>query len=279
MKRTRTVLLIGLLVGLLASVVGAVGQDSPTGFRAEFGAETTFLPDFALDTWIDLNWDLDAFSFGSLTDLAFFPAFVASETLSVGYALDPLGFLALLGVDIYPFSFADLSLSATAGLIDVKSENLAFTIDAELLLTALPAFALTFSLDFDLDVWVFGFWVDADLDILTIAFDVLVGGQAHVLDLTWDEGGLSAFLGASSILLPGLDARAWFDVIFDSGGFELRSDTDIGLTPFSLIEQSLRLTILIGGLEIYAWGGFLGDLTFSAGIGFTYQLPSAANAD
>jgi len=203
----------------------------------------------------------------------FLPTFGVSETLTAGYTLDPLRFLALLGVDVYPFSFTDLNLRAIAGLVDVQGDDLSFTVDAEVMLRALPAFDVTFSLDLDVDVWVFDFWALADLDILTIAFDLLVGGEALVLDLLWDEGGLTAALGASSVLLPAFDARIWFDVLFEAGSLEVESSTDIGLSPFGLIEQLIELTIRIDGLRIYAWGGFRGDLTFLAGIGVTYRLP------
>ena len=279
MKRARLVLLMGLVAGLLVSVGATAEQDAPVGFMAEVGIEAILFPAGALDAWVDLGWDLIGLRFGNLTELTVLPAFGLGETLSVSYALDPFRFLAELGVDIVPLAFDDLGLSVFAGLIDVQGEDLEFEVEAGLLLYALPTFDLTFSIDADLGLWILDLWADADLDILTVVLDLLLGVEAGVLDLSWDEGGLSAWLGGETTILPVFDAYVWFDVRFDAGSFELRSETDIGLSPLGLIEQSVELTICFDGLRIYSWAGFRGDLTFLAGIGVTYRLPASTPPD
>jgi len=278
MKRAGFVLLVVLVAGVSRFAGTAAGQDAPAGFVVEAGMESVLLPAGTLNAWVDLGWDLIGLRFGSLTELTVLPAFGLDETLSARYTLDPFRLLVEIDVGIVPLAFDDLGLSAFARLIDVQGDDLEFEVEAGLLLHALPTFGLTFSLDAGLGLWILNVWMDADLDILTVVLDLLLGVEAGVLDLSWDGGGLSAWLGGEMAISPAFDAHVWFDVCFDAGDFELRSQTDIGLSPLGLVEQLIELSIRMNGLRIYAWSGFRGDLTFLVGIGVTYRLPPPETA-
>jgi len=272
MRRKELILLAGLLLGLVAFSVGANAQESVSGWTAEFGMEGTLLPNGALDAWADLGWDLLGIRFGSSTEAAFLPTFGLGETLSASYALDPVQFGLQLGLDVVPFTFDDLNLSAEAALIAIDGEDLTFSLDAGLRVRALPTFELTFSVDSDLAWWILDLWARADLDVLAIVLDVLLGAEAVVLDVSWEEAGLSAALGVEATLSPTFNAHVWFDVLFEAEIFELRSETDLDLAPLDLIEQRIEFSFTFDRLRLYAWAGFRGDLTALAGIGITYSL-------
>ena len=273
MKSAGFILLVGL-VGLATFSVGANAQEGVSGWTAEFGIEGILLPDGGLDAWADLGWDLVGIRFGSLTEVTFLPAFGLGETLSASYTFDPVQFGLQLGVDVVPFAFNDLTLSAEAELIGIDGEDVTFSLDAGLRLRALPAFELTFSVGAEVAWWILDLWAQADLDILTIALDVLLGAEVAVLDVSWEGAGLSATLGAETAFVPALDTHVWFDVLFEAEIFELRSETDLDLVPFDLIEQQIELSFTFDRLRLYAWAGFRGDLTALAGIGITYSLPA-----
>ena len=273
MKSAGFILLVGL-VGLATFSVGANAQEGVSGWTAEFGIEGILLPDGGLDAWADLGWDLVGIRFGSLTEVTFLPAFGLGETLSASYTFDPVQFGLQLGVDVVPFAFNDLTLSAEAELIGIDGEDVTFSLDAGLRLRALPAFELTFSVGAEVAWWILDLWAQADLDILTIALDVLLGAEVAVLDVSWEGAGLSATLGAETAFVPAFDTHVWFDVLFEAEIFELRSETDLDLVPFDLIEQQIELSFTFDRLRLYAWAGFRGDLTVLAGIGITYSLPA-----
>jgi len=273
MKIVRT-LCLGLLMLGVGLSVGAEEAARPPGFSGEVGTEAAFLPDLGLEAWVDLYWNLDGLGIGTLTTLDVLPGFGLGEGLTARYDLEPFWFEGRFGLSIVPLGVTDLRLIAGVALLEFEGEDLTFGMDVELVLRALPVFGLTFGLDLDLEVWDIDLWANAELDILTIAFDARLGGRARVLNLSWEGGRLSAIFRASTVLLPTFDGAIGFDVLFEAGAFELRSVTDIDLVPFGLIEQRLELAFTFDGLEVYAWGGFRGDLSFLAGIGVTYTLPS-----
>jgi len=270
MVRVRVVLLLSLAL-VAGGLVEAVAEDG--GLSGTVGAEAAFLPGFSSELWLDLDWQVDGWSFGALTEVLALPAFGVSWTGSVGYTLGPVDLGGTMMIDVYPFGFVGLDLSAGVGLLDVSQDGFAVSADASLLAEILPAFGSTLSLDVDASYGIFSLWVDFDLGVPGFGVDLLVGGEVRVLDLDLEEGSLTADLGASTFVLPGPDAQLWFDVKLALGGIVVKSETDFALTPFGLMEQRFEIEVGSGGITVYAWGSFTGAGDLSAGIGGTYDFP------
>ena len=270
MVRVRVVLLLSLAL-VAAGFVEATAEDG--GLSGTVGAEVAFLPGFSSELWLDLDWQVDGWSFGNLAEILVFPAFGASWTGSVDYTLGPVDLGGTVAIDVYPFAFAGLDFSAGVGLLDVSQGGFAVSADASLLTEILPAFDNTLSLDVDASYGVFSLWVDFDLGVPDFGVDLLIGGEVRVLDLDLEGGGLTADLGASTVVLPGTDAQLWFDMELTLGGIVVTSETDFALTPFGLMEQRFEVEMGSDGITVYAWGSFTGAGDLSAGIGGTYDFP------
>lgn len=243
------------------------------GLSGEAGVEAAFLPGFSTDLWLDLEWAFDGLTLESETDVALFPGFTATEELTAEIAFGVFEVGGVLAVTIYPFSFDELDLYVGVGLLDIARDGFAASADVRLTFGILPAFVTTLLLDLDASYGVFTFWSDADLTVPGFAVTALVGGEARLLDLDLTEGSLTADLGAQSTLLPAVDAILWFDVDLTLGILEVRSETDLVLTPFGLTEQRLTVELGFDGIAIYAWVGFTGAGDLTAGIGATYDFP------
>ena len=270
MVRIRGILLLSLAL-VAAGFVGTVAEDG--GLSGTVGMEAEFLPGFSTEVWLDLDWDVDGWSFGNLTEVFVFPAFGVSWTGSVDYTVGPVDLGGTVMIDIYPFAFAGLDFTAGVGLLDVSQDGFAVSADASLLTELYPAFSSTLSLDVDVSYGIFSVWVDFDLTVPGFGVDLLIGGEVRVLDLDLEEGGLTADLGASTVVLPGTAAQLWFDMELTLGGIIVKSMTDFALTPFGLTEQRFEVEVGIDGVTIYAWAGFTGGGDLSAGIGGTYDFP------
>jgi len=268
MVRVKVVLLL-LLWGVAAGFGGSAAESD--GLSGTIGAEAMFLPGFSTDVWLDLDWDVDGFSIGSLTEVTVFPGFTATETLAVGYSFGPVDLRGTVTVDVYPFAFGGFDLYAGVGLI--AQDGVAISADVSLFSEIYPTFGGTLSLDVDASYGIFSLWGDFDLDIPGFEVSVLIGGEARVFDLDLDNGGLTADLGASTLVVPAVDAQMWLDMVLTLGAVTVTSETGFALTPFGLTEQRFEVEIGFDGLSVYAWGSFTGAGDLSAGIGGTYDFP------
>lgn len=270
MVRVRVFLL--LLLAVTAVGVGGLAAES-NGFSGTIGAEAVFLPDFSTDVWLNLGWSLDGFSFGSLTGVSVFPGFAVSETMTAGYSFGVFDFGGTVAIDVYPFAFGGFDLHAGVGLLDSAQDGFAVSADAALFSAIYPTFGAVLSLDVYASYGIFSLWADFDLDILSLAVDVLLGGEVRLLDLEMDSGGLTADLGASTLVLPAVDAQLWLDMALELGAVSVTSGTDFALTPFGLTQQRFEVEIGLDGLSVHAWVSFNGAGDLSAGIGGTYDFP------
>ncbi len=270
MVRVRVVLLL-----FLAGVVVGFGglADESNGFSGTVGAEATFLPAFSSDVWLDLDWNVDGFSICSLTEVAVFPGFAVGETMTVGYSFGPADLGAIVMIDVYPFAFGGFDLNAGVGLLDIAQDGVAFSVDVGLYSEIYPTFGSTLSLDVDASYGVFSLWGDFDLGIPGFGVSVLIGGEVRLLDLDLDNGGLTADLGASTFVVPAVDAQMWLDMALTLGAVTVTSETDFDLTPFGLTQQRFEVEIGFDGLSINVWASFTGAGDLSAGIGGTYDFP------
>ena len=270
MVRRGVVLLLSLVVAA-AGFGGWSAEDG--GLSGTVGVEAAFLPGFSTDVWLDLDWQVDGWSFGSLAEVSVFPGFGVSWTGSVGYSFGRVDLGGTVAVDVYPFAFAGFDLYADVGLLDVAQDGFELSADAGLASEIYPVFGNTLSLDVDASYGIFSVWSDLDVAVPGFGVSVLFGGEVRVLDLDLDGGSLTADLGASAFVVPAIDAWLWFDVEFGLGGVTVTSETDFALTPFGLTEQRIEIEIGFDGLSIYAWGSFTGAGDLSAGIGATYDFP------
>ena len=243
------------------------------GLSGTVGAEAAFLPGFATDLWVDLDWSGDGWSFGSLAELSVFPAFGVGWTGSVAYDFGMADLGATLGFDIYPFALDAFDLVAGIEWLDMAREGFTFSVDSSLLLAILPVFGSTLSLDIDAAYGVFSVWADFDLGIPGFGTEVVLGAEVHVLDLDLESGSLTADLGGEMDLVPAFDAAIWLDLALVLSNVSVTAETDFSLTPFDLLQQRLELTIEIDSFTCYAWIGFTGAGDMSAGIGGTVDFP------
>jgi len=262
-----------VLLFILAVVALGGAAAHAAGLSGTLGVEATFLPGFATDVWLDLAWDVDGWSFGSLLEVAAFPAFAVSWTGTVDYSLGAVDLGGAIGVDIVPFAFALLDLSAGVDLFDVADGAFSALAAASALLTIYPALGVTVALDVDVSYGIFSAWADLDLAIPGFDAGVEVAGEVRVLDLDLDGAGLTADFGASTFLVPGIDAQLWFDVAFVSGAVTMTADTDFDLTPFGLLEQRLEIEIGFDGISAYVWASYTGAGVLSVGAGGTLDFP------
>jgi uncharacterized membrane protein YtjA (UPF0391 family) len=270
MVRVRVV----LVLFLVAAAFGFSGlADASNGLSGTVGVEAMFLPGFSTDVWINLDWNLDGLSFGNLVEISVFPGFAVSWTGTVGYSFGPVDLRGTVMLDVYPFAFAGVDFYAAVGLFDIASDGFEASADASLFSAIYPAFGNTLSLDVDASYGVFSLWSDVDLDIPGFGVSVLVGGEVRVLDLDLGNGGLTVDLGASTFVLPAVDAQMWLDMAITLGAVTVTSETDFTLTPFGLTQQRFEAKIGSNGLSVYVWGSFTGAGDLSAGIGGTYDFP------
>ncbi len=263
-----------LLLSLVVAAAGFGGWAAEDGaLSGTVGVEAAFLPGFTGDVWLDLDWQVDGWSFGSLAEVSVFPGFGASWTGSVDYSFDQVDLGGTVMVDVYPFAFVGFDLYAGVGLLDVAQDGFELSADAGLLSEIYPVFGNTLSLDVDASYGIFSLWGDFDLAVPGFGVSVLLGGEVRVLDLDLDGGSLTADLGASAFVVPAIDAQLWFDVGLGLGGVVVSSETDFALTPFALTEQRFEIEIGFDGFTVYVWGSFTGAGDLSAGIGCTYDFP------
>jgi len=271
MTRLKAIL---LALGVVALIGGGVWAQQANGLSGTVGIETDVLPAFTTELWVDLDWAVDGWTIGNRLDLDILPEFGASWMGSVDVTFAPvdLGLTAI--VDIVPFDVVDLSFDAGIDLFEMTQDGFAASADAGLNVGILPGFDATASLDLDASYGVFSLWGDVDLTIPGFAVTTTVGGEARVLDLDLDDGSLIADLGASSQVIPDVDAQLWFDVAFDLRDLGVTSQTDIGLTPFELTQQRFDVELSVGPVTVYAWLGFDGAGELSGGLGGTYDFPA-----
>lgn len=270
MVRVKVVLLL-LLAGVVSGFCGLAAESD--GLSGTIGAEAAFLPGFSTDVWLDLDWDVDGFSLGALTEIFVFPVFAASETMTACYSFGPFDLGGTVMIGIYPFTFDGFDLHAEVGLLDIAQDGFAVTADAGLYSEIYPTFANTLSLDVDASYGIFSLWSGFDLDVPDFGMSILIGGEIRVLDLDLENGGLTADLGASTFVVPAVDAQMWLDVAFELGAVTVTSETDFTLTPFGLTQQRFEVEIGLDGFSVYAWVSFTGGGDLSAGIGGTYDFP------
>jgi hypothetical protein len=270
MVRVKVVLLL-FLAGVVSGFCGLAAESD--GLSGTIGAEAAFLPGFSMDVWLDLDWNVDGFSIGSLTELTVLPGFTAGETITAWYSFGPFDLGGTVMIDVYPFAFGGLDLHAEVGLFDIAQDGVAISAGAGLYSEIYPTFANTLSLDVDASYGIFSLWGDFDLGIPDFGVSALIGGEVRVLDLDLDNGGLTADLGASTFVLPAVDALMWLDVAFTLGAVTVTSETDFTLTPFGLTEQRFEVEIGFDGFSVYVWASFNGAGDLSAGIGGTYDFP------
>jgi hypothetical protein len=263
---------LALLVVLAAVGFGGLTQES-NGLSGTVGVEAGFLPGFSADVWLELEWVMDGLSIGSTTEVAVLPGFGVSETLTAGYSFAPVDLLGTLTVDVYPFALAGLELSAAVRLLDITQDRLTVSADTTLLSQILPTFTNTLSLDVDASYGIFSLWSDFDLAIPDFVVSVQLGGEARALDLDLNNGSLTADLGASTFIVPAVDAAMWLDVALTLGSVTVTAETDFTLTPFGLSQQWLEVELGIDGFAIYAWIEFTGGGDLSAAIGGSYDFP------
>jgi hypothetical protein len=270
MVRVKVVLLL-FLVGAVSGFCGLAAESD--GLSGTIGAEAAFLPGFSADVWLDLDWNVDGFSIESLTEFTVFPALTAIETMTVEYSFGVFDLGGTVMIDVYPFAFVGLDLYAEARLLDIAQDGVTFSADAGLFSEIYPTFGNTLSFDVDASFGIFSLWGDFDLGIPGFGVSVLIGGEVRVLDLDLDNGGLTADLGASTFVLPAVDAQMWLDMAFTLGAVTVTSETDFTLTPFGLTQQWFEVEIGLDGLSVYVWASFTGAGDLSAGIGATYDFP------
>ena len=263
-----------LLLFLAGAVVGFGGlADEPDGFSGTVGIEAAFVLGFSTDLWIDLDWDVDGLSVGALTEISVFPVFAVGETMTVEYSFGPANLGATVMIDVYPFAFGGFDLHAGVTLLDIAQDGVAFSADLGLVSEILPTFGSTLSLDVDASYGVFSLWGDFDLDIPGFGTSVLVGGEVRILNVELENGGLTTDLGASSFVVPTVDAQMWLDMALALGAVTVTSETDLTLTPFGLTQQRFEIEIGFDGLSVYVWTSFTGAGDLFTVIGGTYDLP------
>jgi hypothetical protein len=263
-----------LVLFLAAAAFGFSGlADASNGLSGTFGAEAMFLPGFSTDVWINLDWNMDGLSIGNRAEISVFPGFAVSWTGTVGYSFGPVDLRGTVMMDVYPFAFTGVEFYAVVGLFDIASDGFEASADASLFSAIYPAFGNTLSLDVDVSYGIFSLWGGLDLDIPSFGVSVLVGGEVRALDLDLNNGGLTVDLGASTLVVPAVDAQMWLDMTFTLGAVTVTSETDFTLTPFGLTQQRFEAKIGSNGLSVYVWGSFTGAGDLSAGIGGTYDFP------
>ena len=259
---------------LLAAAIAGVGGWA-TGFSGTLGAQMAFLPTITGDVWFDLDWDLDGWGAGMSLECDVLPAFAVSWTGTVDATLGPVDLRATTAIDVVPFGLAGLDLYAGIGLLDLERGEFSAAIDASLLVDLLPAFGTTWSLGADLSYGVVSIWADVDLTVPGLDTTILTGAEVRVLALDLEDGDLTVDLGASTVLLPNVDARFWFDVGLRLGVVTVTAETEFELTPFGLADQRIEASLPFDGLTIAAWFGFTGAGDPTAGIYVTYGFPSS----
>ena len=262
-----------LVLCVAAVTVGCAWAAEPEGLSGTVGVETDFLPGFATDVWLDLDWNVDGWSVGTLTELSLFPAFGAGWTGTVEYSFGAVDVGGALAVDVYPFDLVGLDAFAGVDLLDLTRDGLTTSVEASLLFEILPTLAGTLSLDADASYGGLSVWIDLGLGVPGFGVTVLGAGEVRVLDLDAGDGRLSAEVGASATVVPAFEASFWFDVTFELGAFEVTADTEFDLTPFGLAEQRIEVEARFDGLSVYAWGGFDGAGDVTAGAGARYDFP------
>jgi hypothetical protein len=258
MVRVKVVLLL-FLAGAISGFCGLAAESN--GLSGTIGAEATFLPEFSTYAWFDLDWDVDGWSIGNLAEITAFPGFAVNWTGNT------------VMVDVYPFAFGGFDVYAEVGLFDIAQGEFEVSADAGLFSEIYPTFGNTLSLDVDASYGIFSLWGEFDLDIPGFGLSVLMGGEARVLDLDLNNGSLTADLGASTFVVPAVDASMWLDVVLTLGGVTVTAETDFTLTPFGLTQQWLEAEIGFDTAAIYVWIEFTGAGDLSAGIGGTYDFP------
>ncbi len=270
MVRTKVVLLLFVVV----AAVGVGGwADEETGLSGAVGAELAFLPAFAGDLWVDLDWNLGGWSLGALTEIGFLPAFTARCTGTVEATLSVFDLRGTAIIDVVPFDFAGLNLFAGVGLLDMSGEGFAVAVDAGAVFEILPALDAGLSLDIDASYGIFTAWGAFDLGIPGFGTTVWAGAEIRALDLELEDGQLTVDLGASTFILPAGDTRLWLDVALRLGIITVTAETDFELNPFGLAQQRIEIEVGFDGLTLYAWGGFTGVGDLTAGVGGTYEFP------
>jgi hypothetical protein len=270
---------VAVLCLLAAASVGIAGWAAEAevepegGLSATIGAWADVLPAFGGGVWFDLDWDVGGWGIRTETEIGVFPAFDARWTGTVDTTFGPVDLWAMTAIDVVPFAFAGLDLFAGVGLVDVERSGFALTIDAGLLAEILPAFGTTWTLGVDASYGPVSVWADLDVAIPGFGVTVASGAEVLVLDLDLENGELTIDLGASSVLLPAVDARFWFDVGLRLGTVTVTAETEFELTPFGLADQRIEIELPIDGLSIVAWFGFTGDGDPTAGIRVTYRFP------
>lgn len=263
-----------LVLLLAAAAFGSSGlADESNGLSGTVGAEAAFLPAFSTDVWLDLDWDVDGWGIGSLAEMTVFPGFAVNWTGSVEYVFDSVDLGGTVLIDIYPFAFGAFDVYAGVGILDFAQDEIAISADAGLYSEIYPTFGNTLSLDVDASYGILAVWGDLDLDIPGFEVSVLLGGEVLVLDLDLDDGGLTAYLGAATFVVPAVDAQMWLDMALELGAVTVTSESDFSLTPFGLTQQRFEVELGLDGLSVYAWLSFTGAGDLSAGIGGTYDFP------
>ena len=202
MVRAKVVLLL-LLAGAVSGFCGLAAESN--GLSGTVGAEAAFLPEFSTYVWLDLDWAADGWSIGNLAEITAFPGFVANWTGNVEYAFAWVDLGGTVMVDVYPFAFGGFDLYAEAGLLDMEQGEFVVSVEAGLLSEIYPTFGNTLSLDIDAAYGIFSAWSEFDLDIPGFDLSILAAGEVRVLDLSLNNGALTADLGASTFIVPAVD--------------------------------------------------------------------------
>jgi len=267
MVRCRVVVLLLLALGLAG--YGGWAAD----LSGEIGAEATFVPGFTTDLWVDLDWDLDGWSLGSLAEFTFFPGVDLSWTGTVGSSFGWIDVGAILSIDIVPFDFSGFDVYAAVDLFDVERDRFTASAATELTLEIYPPFGATLELDLDAAYGILSAWGGVDLDILAFGLTSWIGAQVRLLDLELENGSLTADLGGWMFLIPLDNARFWLDLALSLGAVTVSAETDFNVVPFGLAQQQIEVEIGMEQLSIYVWESLTGGGDLTVGIGTVYELP------
>jgi len=262
---------VAILCVLAAAIAGVGGWAAD--FSGSLGAQMAFLPTIDGDLWLDLDWDMGGWGIEMLSWFDVFPAFGVSWTGTVDATFGPADLRATTAIDVVPFGFSGLDLFAGVDFVDLQRGELSAAIDASLLVDLLPAFGTTWTLGADLSYGIVSVWADADLTVPGFDTTVLAAAEVRVLDLDLEDGELTVDLGASTTVLPGVEAQFWFDVGLRLGVVTVTAETEFELTPFGLADQRIEVRLPFDGLTIAAWFGFAGTGDPTAGIYGTYDFP------